>query len=144
MSWDLFKYKLYFSYNLFSYFSLIRLATLATFSREKALKPFRQATLATFPFRDGFKTAVFRLPWKGSCHAVTEGFAFPQGKALKISQMDLQKMQWNCILPKVLLNFFQKIFKVWGETTRSFNSINKSFGFSLSKANRVWDRVSRF
>ena len=30
--------------------------------------------------------------------------------------MDLQKMQWNCILPKVLLNFFQKIFRVWGET----------------------------
>ena len=45
-------------------------------------------------------------------------------KALKISQMDLQKMQWNCILPKVLLNFFQKIFRVWGETPRSFSSIN--------------------
>ena len=30
-------------------------------------------------------------------------------KTLKISQMDLQKMQWNCILPKVLLDFFQKI-----------------------------------
>ena len=50
---------------------------------------------------------------------------FPtNGKTLKISQMDLQKMQWNCILPKVLLNFFQKIFRVWGETPRSFNSIN--------------------
>ena len=36
----------------------------------------------------------------------------------------LSKMQWNCILPKVLLNFFQKIFRVWGETPRSFSSIN--------------------
>ena len=30
---------------------------------EKALKPFRQATLATFPFRDGFR--VGKAPMKG-------------------------------------------------------------------------------
>ena len=30
-----------------------------TFSQEKALKPFRQATLATFHFRDGLLTANF-------------------------------------------------------------------------------------
>ena len=35
-----------------------------TFStREKALKPFRQATLATFPFRDGFRFG--KAPMKG-------------------------------------------------------------------------------
>ena len=49
---------------------------------------------------------------------------FPtKGKTLKISQMDLRKMQWNCVLIKVLLNFFQKIFRVWGETPRSFSLI---------------------
>ena len=36
----------------------------------------------------------------------------------------LSKMQFHCILPKVLLNFFQKIFRVWSETLRSFGSIN--------------------
>ena len=55
---------------------------------------------------------------------------FPtKGKTLKISQMDLQKMQWNCILPKVLLNFFQKIFMVWGETPRSFPFFHTVFTF---------------
>ena len=59
---------------------------------------------------------------------------FPtKGKTLKISQMDLQKMQWNCILPKVLLNFFQKIFRVWGETPRSFSPINLYYLKKITK-----------
>ena len=44
---------------------------------------------------------------------------FPQGKALEASQMDLRKMQWNCILIKVLIQLFQKLVRVWGETPRS-------------------------
>ena len=35
-----------------------------------------------------------------------------------------RKTQCNCVLIKVLLNFFQKIFVDWGETPRSFSSIN--------------------
>ena len=35
-----------------------------------------------------------------------------------------RKTQCNCVLIKVLLNFFQKIVRVWGETPRSFSSIN--------------------
>ena len=70
---------------------------------------------------------------------------FPtKGKTLKISQMDLQKMQWNCILPKVLLNFFQKIFRVWGETPRSFSSINYNLAFCSINLylKTAWDFVS--
>ena len=59
---------------------------------------------------------------------------------IKFPLMDLQKMQWNCILSKVLLNFFQKIFGVWGKTQRSFSSINFYFRFI---ACRVWDIVPR-
>ena len=35
-----------------------------TFSREKALKPFRQVTLATFPFRDGKKHCKVDFAWQ--------------------------------------------------------------------------------
>ena len=52
---------------------------------------------------------------------------FPKWKALKASQMDFRKTQCNCVLIKVLLNFFQKIFRVWGETPRSFSPINFNY-----------------
>ena len=32
----------------------------------------------------------------------------------------ISKMQWNCILPKVLLDFFQKIVGYWGNAPRSY------------------------
>ena len=63
----------------------------------KAFKPFRQ-TFGLPPSLSGTAFEFGRLPWKGSCHAVTEGFAFSQGKAFKHFS---RKMQWNCILIKV-------------------------------------------
>ena len=44
-------------------------------------KPFRQ-TFGLPPSLSGTAFNLGRLPWKGSCHAVTEGFAFSWEKVL--------------------------------------------------------------
>ena len=69
-------------------------------------------------------------PWKGrwQTEGLTEWFkAFSswEGAETQSKRMRgyLRKIQWNCIFPKVLLNFFQKIFRVWGETPRPFSPI---------------------
>ena len=76
---------------------------------------------------------------EGGKRSLTEGFKSllsgegversktDEGKTLKISQMDLQKMQCNCILIKVLLNFFQKIVRGLGQNPKVFIIFNLVF-----------------
>ena len=65
---------------------------------------------------------------------MTEGFAFStKGKTLKISQMDFRKTQCNCVLIKVLLDFFQKIAGC-GTESHGFNQSDK-FKFIVVKVN---------
>ena len=54
----------------------------------------------------------------------------------------LSKMQWNCILPKVLLDFFQKIAGC-GTETHGFNQSDKFIFINLKslKINRFCDNI---
>ena len=111
----------------------LRLSTFSTV--EKALKPFRQATLATFPFRDGFrfgkapmKGELSRSDW-GVCLLPCGEGAEPQAKRMRgIFCLNSDYFPLICHL--------RDIFPTKGKTLKSQNFYIKHKFFKNRPQNR--------